>query len=122
MSTTTRRAQGPSHKSDAPAPVRRQRANPIRRHWLTGAFAILLVGTIGYAGLYVYQTEQDLRQVLREREEALARLRELEEINVRLQQKLEQMTSDENMELMAKKMGFTMPNEKVYQTSPNPGP
>lgn len=121
MNATTRRAREVNRESDAPAPVRRLKGNPIRRHWLTGAFAVLLAGTIGYAGLYVYQTDQDLQQVLREREEAQARLRELEEINTRLQLKLEQMTSDENMELMAKKMGFTMPNEKVYQTSPNLG-
>lgn len=121
MNAPNWRARGANRENDAPAPVRRVKGNPIRRHWLTGAFAILLVGSIGYAGMYVYQTDQELQEVLREREEALARLHEMEETNLRLQQKLEQMTSDGNMELMAKKMGFTMPNEKVYQTSPNPG-
>lgn len=34
----------------------------------------------------------------------------------RLEETLEKVTSDEYMELKAKEMGYTKPNEQVYQT------
>lgn len=101
---------------NASVPVRRPKRNPLRRHWLTGAFVVGLMGVISWTGLQVQRADQRLDQVRANRAMVESELREAREKNVRLHETLEQVTSDEYMELMAKKMGFTKPNEKVYQT------
>ena len=45
-----------------------------------------------------------------------AELKALQEKNQRLSETLERVTSDESMELKAKQLGFTWPDERVYQT------
>lgn len=97
-------------------PVRKAKGNPIRRHWLTGAFVFALAGGISFAGLQVYQAEQRLNEVLAARAKVESELRDATQKHERLQETLQKVTSDEYMELLAKKMGFTKPNEKVYQT------
>lgn len=101
---------------NAPAPVRRSKGNPLRRHWLTGAFVFGLMGVISLTGLQVYRADQRLNQVREHRAQIEIELREMRQKNARLQETLDKATSDEQMELTAKKMGFTKPNEKVYQT------
>lgn len=106
---------------NAPAPVRRSRGNPLRRHWLTGAFVVSLMGAITFTGLQVYRADQRLHEVRETRAGIEAELKEARLKNERLQQTLEKVRSDEYMELTAKKMGFTKPNEKVYQTGSTKG-
>lgn len=100
----------------APVPVRRPKGNPLRQYWLTGAFAMALVGVISVTGLQVFQADQDLKRVEADRAQVEAELRAARQKYSRLQETLDRVTSDEYMELTAKKMGFTKPNEKVYQT------
>lgn len=103
--------------TNAPGPVRRPKGNPLRRHWLTGAFVVGLVGVLSFTGLQVYEADQRLNEVRQTRSQVEAELKAARETNARLEETLEKVSSDEYMELMAKKMGFTKPNEKVYQTS-----
>ncbi len=105
---------------NAPAPVRRTRGNPLRRHWLTGAFVVGLVGAISFTGMQVYRADQRLSEVRLNRAQVEAELKEVRLKQTRLQETLQKVTGDEYMELKAKEMGYTKPNEKVYQTgSPN---
>jgi cell division protein FtsB len=106
---------------NAPAPVRRPKGNPFRRHWLTGAFVVSLLGVISFTGLQVYRADLRLHEVRQNRAQIEAELKEARQTNARLQETLEKVRSDEYMELMAKKMGFTRPNEKVYQTGSTKG-
>lgn len=101
---------------NAPAPVRRPKGNPLRRHWLTGAFVVGLMGVISLTSLQVYQADQRLEQVHETRARVEAELKEARQKKARLQENLEKVTSDEYMELKAKEMGFTKQNEKVFQT------
>ncbi|MFZ5817495.1 MAG: FtsB family cell division protein [Bacillota bacterium] len=101
---------------NAPAPVRRLKGNPLRRHWLTGAFVVGLVGVISFTGVHLIRAGDRLEEVRQTRLQVEAELKEVRQKNARLQETLEKVTSDEHMELMAKKMGFTKPNEQVYQT------
>jgi len=101
---------------NAPAPVRRPRGNPLRRHWLTGALVVGLVGAISFTGMQVYRAELHLQEVRTSRAQVEAQLKEARLKQSRLEETLEKVTSDEYMELKAKEMGYTKPNEQVYQT------
>ena len=114
MSAPQRR--GDEAAVNAPVPVRRTKGNPLRRHWLTGAFVVVLMGVISFTGLQVYHAEQRLQQVHETRAQVELELKEARQKNARLKETLEKVTSDEYMELKAKEMGFTNQNEKVYQT------
>lgn len=107
--------------TDAPAPVRKTKGNPLRRHWLSGAFVVVFLGVISFTGLQVYRAEQRVIQVREARAQVEAELHEARQKHARLQEDLERVKSDEQMELLAKKMGFTKPNEKVYQTGSTKG-
>lgn len=120
MSTPDRREGG--RTGNAPSSVRRSRGNAVRRHWLTGAFVIGLVGLLSVTGLQVYLADQRLAEVQATRAQVEVELRELQQKNARLLDTLGRVTSDESMELKAKQLGFTRKNEKVYQTGPSGTP
>lgn len=113
MRTSRRRADT---AAAAPQPGRRARANPLRRHWLTGALFIAVGAVLSIGVLELYQAELELQQALQEQARVEAELKALQEKNQRLSETLERVTSDESMELKAKQLGFTWPDERVYQT------
>ncbi|HWH70057.1 MAG TPA: septum formation initiator family protein [Candidatus Sulfotelmatobacter sp.] len=99
----------------APAPVRRPKRNLLRRHWLSGALIFALVGISVYSGKSFFQTEQQLKEV-RARAAALDQELEMKQRQSKaLDDKLQQMTSDQYMEYLAKSMGYIYPGETVYQ-------
>lgn len=108
-------------ESNASAPVRKQRGNSLRRHWLSGAFVFVVMGAVGYAGLQIYEADQRLEAARQHRAEVEVELKELRLKNANLDETLQKVTGDEYLELMAKNMGFTRPNEKVYHTGPPSG-
>lgn len=99
----------------APAPVRRQKPNLLKRHWLSGAFMFGLVGISAYTGVFLYRVEQRLNAATAVRQEVESELDSARRANADLQTELKRVTSDEYMELSAKKQGFVYPNEKVSQ-------
>jgi cell division protein FtsB len=98
----------------APVPVPRKRSL-LRRHWLTGAFVLTLVAVAGFAGRTFRDTEAKLHEVRQERSGFEEKLQAAQRKNQVLSQELKQMSSDEYMEMMAKKLGFVNANETVYQ-------
>jgi cell division protein FtsL len=95
--------------------ARRQKRSFLRQHWLTGAFALSLMGAAAFAGMQLYRTELRLLEVERERAKVEAQVQAARRKNEALEQKLKQVSSDEYMEYMAKSMGFYYANETVYQ-------
>jgi len=99
-----------------PQPGRRARGNPLRRHWLTGALFIAIGAVLSFAALELYEAKIELQQAVQVQAQVDAELKALQEKNQRLSETLQRVTSDESMELKAKQLGFTWPDEKVYQT------
>ncbi|HYG60919.1 MAG TPA: septum formation initiator family protein [Symbiobacteriaceae bacterium] len=105
----------------APAPVRRQRPNLLRRHWLTGAFVCTLCGVLVYTGHNFYETELKLQQVqqanaqLEDQINALKRKKEL------LDGQIRQVKSPEYLEVQARKQGFVKQGEIMFQQGSSPG-
>lgn len=100
----------------APEPGRRARGNPLRRHWLTGALIAAVGAVLSFAALELYEARMQLEHALQAQAQVESELRALQEKNRRLSETLERVTSDESMELKAKQLGFTWPDEQVYQT------
>lgn len=113
MSTPHRRADAAATVSE---PGRRARGNPLRRHWLTGALIAAVGAVLSLAALELYEARVQLENALRAQAKVEAELRALQEKNRRLSETLERVTSDESMELKAKQLGFTWPDEQVFQT------
>lgn len=99
----------------APASGRRQKRNPLRRHWLSGALIFGVVGLAAYTGMQLYQADIKLQQVRATRAQLEARLQEERLRNQTLVTHLAQVTSDPYMELLAREMGFIYPGETIYQ-------
>ncbi len=100
----------------ASQPGRRVRGNPLRRHWLTGALITAVGAVLSFAALELYEAKVELQQALQVQAQVEAELKALQEKKQRLSETLERVTSDESMELKAKQLGFTWPDEQVYQT------
>jgi cell division protein FtsB len=98
----------------APAPAPRKRSF-LRRHWLTGAFVMTMVMVAGFAGKTFLDTEAKLHDARQERAVYEDKLEEAKRKNQALSQDLKQLSSDEYMEMMAKKLGYVNANETVYQ-------
>lgn len=86
-----------------------------RRHWLSGVFVCTLLGVASYAALNFYETEIKLQHVRATKEELRAQLDEATRRNQELDVELGRLSSDEYMEQMAKKLGYSRPNETVFQ-------
>ncbi|HYF93077.1 MAG TPA: septum formation initiator family protein [Symbiobacteriaceae bacterium] len=105
------------HQDDftAPAPVRRPKRNLLRRHWLSGALIFVLAGLSVYSARSFFETEKQLTEV-RARAAQLDQELSMKQRQVQaLDDKLQQMTSDQYMEYLAKSMGYIYPGETVYQ-------
>jgi cell division protein FtsB len=91
------------------------RRNWLRRHWLSGAFVCTLLGVASYAALNFYETELKLQHVRATKEQLRVQLDEATRRNQELDQELSRLSGDEYMEQMAKKLGYSRPNETVFQ-------
>jgi cell division protein FtsB len=108
----------PTHREfqeRASVPVRRQRRNLLRRHWMSGALLFSVLGVMGYTGTNLYRAQLRLQQVSSTRAELEVRLLEERRRNETLTSQLTKVTSDPYMEKLAKEMGFVYPGESVYQ-------
>lgn len=108
-------------RDKAPAPVRRQKKNLLRRHWLSGALFFGLLGFMGYTGMNLYEAELKLQEVRKTRAELDEAILESRHKNQQLKEQLQRVSEDAFMELMAKNMGFAYPNETMYQTGSDKG-
>lgn len=99
----------------APAPVHRKRGSWLRRHWLSGAFVCLIFGVASYAAMNFYDTEVKLQQVRATKDELREKLEVTRRRNQELDAELQKLNSDEYMEQMAKKFGYSRPDETVFQ-------
>ncbi len=113
MTTPSRRAE---REAAAREPGRRARGNPLRRHWLSGALITAVGAALSCLALELYVAKLELQRALAVQAQVEAELQALREKKRRLTETLERVTSDESMELKAKQMGFTWPDEQVYQT------
>lgn len=103
-------------KLQTAAPVSRGRkARLVRRHWLTGAFVLILVGGVVGVSARIVSTELELRQAQKTRKQLQAQVEEERAKNQLLQSKVSSVTDDQYMELVAKAMGYVYPEESVYQ-------
>lgn len=101
----------------APGPVRRQKGNLLRQHWLTGAFVFGLLGITTFTGVHFYQTELRLADIRDERAQWDQKVEDARRQNDTLKQEINRVTSDPYMELKAKTMGYVYKNESVYQST-----
>ncbi|HWI62661.1 MAG TPA: septum formation initiator family protein [Symbiobacteriaceae bacterium] len=99
----------------APAPVRRPKRNLLRRHWLSGALLFALAGLTVYSGKSFFETEQQLKEVRARATQLDQEIALKQRQSKALDDKLQQMTSDQYLEYLAKTMGYVYPNETVYQ-------
>jgi len=122
--STVRLKEHPAYDQDsfaAPAPVRRPKRNALKRHWLSGALIFALATVSVYSGKSFFQTERELEGV-RARAAQLDQEIELKQRQVKaLEDKVQQMSSDQYLEYMAKSMGYVYPNETVYQKGAGKG-
>jgi cell division protein FtsB len=109
------------HRQGAPAPVKKQKRNLLRRHWLSGALAFTILGLAAYTGGHVYRVESKLRQVRATRVEIQARVAEESRRKESLGSQLSKVASDAYMEKLAKEMGFVYPGDTVYQKGTGKG-
>lgn len=99
----------------APAPVRRPKRNLLRRHWLSGALLFALAGLTVYSARSFFETETQIKQV-QSRAAALDQEIEMKQRQLKaLDDKIQQMSSDQYMEYLAKTMGYVNQNETLYQ-------
>lgn len=112
---------GGPHELVAPAPVRRQKKNLLRQHWLTGAFVFMLSGVVMLAGRNFIETEQELKLARQTNAELQAQIDQAKRKKELLDQQLRQARSDEYMELQARKHGYIKPTETMYQQGSGKG-
>jgi cell division protein FtsB len=109
------------HRQGAPAPVKRQKRNLLRRHWMSGALVFAAFGIAAYTGVHVYGVESRLSEVRAARLELDARVQEEQRRNQTLDSQLAKVAGDPYMEKLAKEMGFVYPGETVYQKGTGKG-
>lgn len=102
---------------NAVAQVRRQKPNLLRKHWLTAAFVVSIIGAVGYLGLQFYLVEVRLHEARTTRAVIEAKVREAQTVGQRTEAEIERVSDDRYRELMAKSLGFIHPYETAYQAT-----
>ncbi len=104
-------------KRNAAVSMRRQKPSLLRKHWLSAAFVLVIVGVVGYLGLQFYLVEVRLHEARSTRTELEAKVREAQKLSQRTEAEIAKVSDDHYRELMAKSMGFVHPYETVYQAT-----
>lgn len=102
--------------STAPEPVRKQKANLLRRNWLTGALLFVAAGALVYAGSLFYEAESKLEELERERQALTAQAANLKQRNADLKADISRLNDPKTVEQLAKQLlGMSYPNETVVR-------
>jgi len=108
----------PAGQESAAVAVRRQKRGLLRRHWLSAALIFSCVGLTVLVGRQFLSAQQRLQAARVRRAQLEARLDDALHTKKALEAHLAKVTSDSNMELMAKSLGYAYPNERVFQAPP----
>jgi cell division protein FtsB len=106
----------------APVPVRRQRRNLLRRHWLTGALILAGCALVAYTGLLFHRVEAELARLRREQAALQVRAEALQDRNAEIRTEITHFTDPGYVEQMAKQfLGMAYPGETVVRAGKGTG-
>lgn len=106
----------------APVPVRRQKSNLLRRHWLTGALIFVSMGALIYCGTLFYEAEVKLAEMRREKQDMISQVERLRAKNLDMQEDIAHLNDPGYVEQVAKQLlGMAYPGETVVRPSQSVG-